>query len=191
MHKSIIAAMLAGSALSLPAAAQIVHIDGLTVTAMPAPKCDFGVLWPTEIVNYGTRGPAVVNIARGSSALGSDPFVGTPLAGLSPYLSLSGSYSEGAAVYWQFQSPRHAVQVVWGTPDQWNHLALYDQTGRVKLGELNGAEINRRFHDGTEAAAVSLLIESGQPFYFAVAGTHGHAFELGDVAFDAEEHCGE
>lgn len=186
--------MYAALAATLAAAPAVVHaqttlIGGLRVTVLSAPACDFGVPWPDGVINDGDSGPAAVNITRGSTPVGSDPFVGTDLAGLSPYLSLSGSHDDGTAVYWRSSRPQHAMQILWGTPDSWNRVIFYDQTGRARLGELNGAEINRRFNHGAEAPAVALLIESAQPFYAALAGTHGHAFEFANVAFDAQDHC--
>jgi hypothetical protein len=105
------------------------QVDGFTVNIVSSPTID-RLPRPTK-----TAGNVYAQMGSVPGE-GTDPFANYPkLAGVSPYLSIQ----PGGTVTFLLKTPASSIMFVWGTPDGYNTVTLYDTTGAV-IGTINGAD---------------------------------------------------
>ena len=100
-------------------------------------------------------------VTMGVNAQGSNPYAGSPLDG-SPFLSVNG----GTATF-ALKQPVAWVALIWGTPDNYNTVSLYDTSGNL-IGSVYGGDIVNAFGF---ANGLYLQILSTTPIGAAVAGS--------------------
>ena len=86
---------------------------------------------------------AVGDVEIGTSAPGSNPYNGTPLAG-SPFLSVG----YGSVADFVLRRPASAVRLIWGTPDMSNQVVLFG-LNHAYIGTIQGNLITDYFRSGT------------------------------------------
>jgi hypothetical protein len=91
------------------------------------------------------------DVTVGTDVVGTNPYTGSSLAG-SPYLVMD----NGGAIAYKIKNPADWVAFIWGTPDYFNIVTLYDASGNV-IGTLNGADIQYAFgfHPGQYMQIIS------------------------------------
>ena len=170
---SVIKVLQAASAIVLAAS-----IASPAMAVMP------GKVLQTAVVDGFTvnvlRFPTVARLAKpttttgtvtiGAGADGTSPYSGTALAG-SAFLSMNG----GSATY-VLKHPASWVAFIWGTPDSYNTVSLYDTTGAL-IGTLNGGDIASQF-GFTDGQYMQIL--SPTPVGSVVANSTQCCFEVGN-----------
>jgi hypothetical protein len=103
-------------------------VDGFTVNILRFPKV---ARLPKPTSTSG-------NVTSGTDANGTSPYGNSPLAG-SPFLSM-----DGGSVDFMLKQPASSVVFIWGSPDSYNYVNLYDVSGNL-IGTLNGGDIANAF----------------------------------------------
>ena len=155
-------AFSAASAASLPGAVeQSAAINGFTVNLRAFPTV-------AHLARPTSEGGEVF-IGRG--ALGTSPYVGTPLDG-KPFLSMA----TGGSVTYVLRAPAASVSLIWGTPDNYNVVDLYDTKGSY-IGVVTGADITKAF-PGTKSGFFQIV--SPVPIGSVNAFSANCCFEVGN-----------
>jgi hypothetical protein len=157
----VLAAAIVSPAFAAPKVLATASVDGFTVNVLTFPT--------TARLNLpkSTTG----TVTTGVNAQGTNPYNdSTKLAG-SPFLSISG----GTATY----TIKHAasyIAFIWGTPDSYNTVSLYDKGGNL-IGTVNGGDIANAFGFST---GQYLQILSATPVASVVASSTQCCFEVGN-----------
>ncbi len=128
-------AIVAMSALAAPAMAVVpgkvlnsASVDGFTVNVLRFPT----------VAHLARPTSTTGTVTSGTNADGTNPYGSSPLAG-SAFLSMN-----GGSVTYVFKHPAAWIAFIWGTPDSYNYVSLYDTTGAL-IGTLNGGDIASAF----------------------------------------------
>jgi len=112
-------------------------------------------------------------VTTGTNATGTNPYDGSALAG-APFLSLD----NGGSVTYVLKHPAAWVALIWGTPDSYNYVSLYDTSGAL-IGTLNGGDISTAFGF---SYGHYLQIVSPKLVGSVAASSAGCCFEMGNQA---------
>ncbi len=158
----VLAASLASPALAVVPGRVLATavVDGFTVNVLRFPT----------VAKLNLPKTTTGNVTTGVNAQGTNPYGGTLLAG-SPFVSISG----GTATY-TIKHPAAWIAFVWGTPDSYNTVSLYDQGGNL-IGTLNGGDIANAFGFST---GQYMQILSPTPVASVVSASTQCCFEVGN-----------
>lgn len=112
------------------------------------------------------------DVTTGAGADGTNPYGNSALAG-SAFLSMN----TGGSVRFSLKHPASAISLIWGTPDSYNYISLYDTSGNL-IGTLNGGDISGAFGFTT---GQYVQIRSPSPVGSVTAWSDGCCFEVGNM----------
>jgi hypothetical protein len=135
-------------------------VDGFTVNVLRFPT----------VARLNVPKSTTGTVTTGVNAQGTNPYGGTLLSG-SPFLSING----GSATY-TIKHPAAWIAFIWGTPDSYNTVSLYDKSGNL-IGALNGGDIANAFGFTT---GQYMQIISPRPVASVVAASSACCFEVGN-----------
>ena len=150
------------SAASLPGAVeQSAAVNGFTVKLRAFPTA-------AHLPRPTSEGGEVF---IGRDAPGTSPYLGTPLDGR-PFLSME----TGGSVTYVLKAPAASVSLIWGTPDAYNVVDLFDTKG-IYIGVVTGADITKAF-PGEKSGFFQIV--SPVPIGSVNAFSAGCCFEVGN-----------
>ncbi len=164
--RTVCAIVLAASCVS-PALAAVpgrvlatAVVDGFTVNVLRFPT----------VARLAVPTTTTGTVLTGAGVEGSSPYYDTPLSG-APYVSIV----NGSATY-KIKHPAGYIAFIWGTPDAYNTVSLYDHGGNL-IGTLNGGDVGSAFNI-TNGALVQIL--SPTPIATVVSASTSCCFEVGN-----------
>jgi len=137
-------------------------VDGFTVNVLRFPT----------VAHLPKPTSTAGSVGIGANVSGTSPYGGTSLAG-SPFLSMD----EGGSVVFKLKQAAGSVLFIWGTPDPYNTVNLYDTSGNL-IGSLNGGDIATAF--GFSTGQYTQIV-SPTPVAMVTASSGGCCFEVGNM----------